>query len=65
MSTEARGHPVKVTLYKGFWKGARTGSWTGPPRGERAPRVGISSTVSTLEATQGKILSQSPTDATS
>ena len=23
----------------------RTGSWTGPPRGERAPRVGISSTV--------------------
>ena len=24
---------------------ARTGSWTGPPRGERASRVGISSTV--------------------
>ena len=23
----------------------RTGSWTGPPRGKRAPRVGISSTV--------------------
>jgi len=23
----------------------RTGSWTGPPRGERAPRTGISSTV--------------------
>ena len=23
----------------------RTGSWTGPPRGERAPRVGTSSTV--------------------
>ena len=25
--------------------GVRTGSWTGPPRGERAPRLGISSTV--------------------
>ena len=23
----------------------RTGSWTGPPRGKRAPRVGISSTI--------------------
>ena len=23
----------------------RTGSWTGPPRGKRAPRIGISSTV--------------------
>ena len=28
---------------KGRW--VRTGSWTGPPREKRAPRVGISSTV--------------------
>jgi len=27
------------------WNGVRTGSWTGPPRGKRAPRIGISSTV--------------------
>jgi len=27
-------------------KSVRTGSWTGPPRGKRAPRVGISATVS-------------------
>ena len=27
-------------------RGVRTGSWTGPPRGEKVPRAGISSTVS-------------------
>jgi len=26
------------------WRAVRTGSWTGPPRGKKAPRVGISST---------------------
>ena len=29
----------------------RTGSWTGPPRGKKAPRVGITSTVSGVRVT--------------
>jgi len=32
-------------MISGAWRAVRTGSWTGPHRGERAPRVGISSTV--------------------
>jgi len=33
--------------------GVRTGSWTGPPRGKRAPRVGISSPVFGVRAYLG------------
>ena len=53
--TGARQNPATCSTNQGNCKrlfdptlravGVRTGSWAGPPRGERAPRVGISSTV--------------------
>ena len=41
---------ASLALWRGsrsgpFTAGVRTGSWTGPPRGKRAPRVRVSSTV--------------------
>ena len=35
------GVPLRLGVEGAWWfEGVRTGSWTGPPRGKRAPRVG-------------------------
>ena len=40
---DSKHAPPAPSLRKRGRNGVRTGSWTGPPRGKGAPRVGISS----------------------